>query len=487
MKTINNILNGISFSWVRRGQDKTIDLLIFDSRQASPSSLFFAIKGTNNDGHDYISAAYANGCRNFIVQDINKVSFEDVNVMEVADSAYALGVSACNFYDHPSRNLKLVGVTGTNGKTTTTTLLHSLFLQLGAKAGLLSTVVNKIGEEEIPSTHTTPDPVQLNALLKKMVDQGCKYCFMEVSSHAIHQNRVAGLDFKGAVFTNITHDHLDYHKTFSEYIKVKKAFFDKLSSAAFALTNVDDKNGSLMLQNTKAQKISYALKTPADFKGKISENALSGLVLQVNNKEVHTKLVGEFNAYNLLAVYGVATSLGFDSLEVLTGLSNLNSVDGRFQYYRSQGGLTVIVDYAHTPNALENVLQTINGIKKRTEKVITLVGCGGDRDKTKRPLMAEIAAKMSQQVILTSDNPRTEDPDRILQEMESGLTSDLQTKSISVLDRKQAIKTAILLAQPGDIILIAGKGHEKYQEIMGVKYDFDDFKITQELTNDLKK
>ncbi|MBM3160976.1 MAG: UDP-N-acetylmuramoyl-L-alanyl-D-glutamate--2,6-diaminopimelate ligase, partial [Bacteroidetes bacterium] len=364
MKTINNILNGISFSWVRRGQDKTIDLLIFDSRQASPSSLFFAIKGTNNDGHDYISAAYANGCRNFIVQDINKVSFEDVNVMEVADSAYALGVSACNFYDHPSRNLKLVGVTGTNGKTTTTTLLHSLFLQLGAKAGLLSTVVNKIGEEEIPSTHTTPDPVQLNALLKKMVDQGCKYCFMEVSSHAIHQNRVAGLDFKGAVFTNITHDHLDYHKTFSEYIKVKKAFFDKLSSAAFALTNVDDKNGSLMLQNTKAQKISYALKTPADFKGKISENALSGLVLQVNNKEVHTKLVGEFNAYNLLAVYGVATSLGFDSLEVLTGLSNLNSVDGRFQYYRSQGGLTVIVDYAHTPNALENVLQTINGIKK---------------------------------------------------------------------------------------------------------------------------
>ncbi|MFM7301279.1 MAG: UDP-N-acetylmuramoyl-L-alanyl-D-glutamate--2,6-diaminopimelate ligase, partial [Crocinitomicaceae bacterium] len=301
------------------------------------------------------------------------------------------------------------------------------------------------------------------------------------------QHRIAGLDFNGAVFTNITHDHLDYHQTFTAYINVKKAFFDGLSSAAFALTNIDDKNGSLMLQNTKAQKISYALKNPADFKGKISENALSGLVLQVNNKEVYTKLVGEFNAYNLLAVYGVATSLGFDSLEVLTGLSNLNSVDGRFQYYKSQGGLTVIVDYAHTPDALENVLQTINGIKKGTEKVITLVGCGGDRDKTKRPLMAEIAAKMSQQVILTSDNPRTEDPSQILKDMESGLTSDLQTKSISVLDRKQAIKTAILLAQPGDIILIAGKGHEKYQEIMGVKYDFDDFNITQELTNELKK
>jgi len=487
MKTINNILNGISFSWVRGGQDKTIDLLTFDSRQASPSSLFFAIKGTNNDGHDYISAAYANGCRNFIVQDIAKVSFEDVNVMEVPDSAYALGVSACNFYDHPSKNLKLVGITGTNGKTTTTTLLHSLFLQLGAKAGLLSTVVNKIGEEEIPSTHTTPDPVQLNALLKKMVDQGCTYCFMEVSSHAIHQNRIAGLDFKGAVFTNITHDHLDYHQTFSAYIKVKKAFFDELSSSAFALTNSDDKNGLVMLQNTKAQKLSYALKTPADFKGKISENALSGLVLQVNNKEVFTKLVGEFNAYNLLAVYGVATSLGFDSLDVLTGLSNLNSVDGRFQFFRSQGGLIVIVDYAHTPDALENVLQTINGIKKGAEKIITLVGCGGDRDRSKRPLMSGVAAKMSQQVILTSDNPRTEDPVKILSEMEVGLTPDQRNKTLTIVDRKQAIKTAILLAQAGDIILIAGKGHEKYQEVLGVKYDFDDYKITIELTNELNK
>ncbi|MBM3430196.1 MAG: UDP-N-acetylmuramoyl-L-alanyl-D-glutamate--2,6-diaminopimelate ligase, partial [Bacteroidetes bacterium] len=288
MKTLDKILNGIAFSQVRGSLDNTIELLTFDSRQASRSSLFFAIRGTNNDGHDYISVAYANGCRNFVVQEINKVSFDDANVMEVADSAYALGVSACNFYDHPSKNLKLVGITGTNGKTTTTTLLHSLFLQLGAKAGLLSTVVNKIGEEEIPSTHTTPDPVQLNALLRKMVDQGCGYCFMEVSSHAIHQHRIAGLDFNGAVFTNITHDHLDYHQTFAAYINVKKAFFDGLSSAAFALTNVDDKNGTLMLQNTKAQKLSYALKTPADFKGKISENALSGLVLQVNNKEVYT-------------------------------------------------------------------------------------------------------------------------------------------------------------------------------------------------------
>ncbi|MBM3453863.1 MAG: UDP-N-acetylmuramoyl-L-alanyl-D-glutamate--2,6-diaminopimelate ligase [Bacteroidetes bacterium] len=487
MKTLREIVNGITLISVRGNLDRQIEMLTFDSRNASKHCLFFAIKGTSNDGHDYISAALENGCRNFVVQDIKRISSEGINAIEVADTSLALGIAACNFFENPSKKIKLIGVTGTNGKTTTTTLLHNLFSHFNVKVGLLSTVINKIGNQEIPSTHTTPDPIQLNALLKKMYDRGCEYCFMEVSSHAIHQQRTAGLDFNGAVFTNITHDHLDYHQTFSAYINVKKSFFDGLGSAAFALTNADDKNGMVMLQNTKAKKLSYAIKTPADIKGKIIENAFSGLVLQINNQEVYTKLVGEFNSYNLLAVYGVAISLGFDALEVLIGLSNLNAVDGRFQYFRSQGGITVIVDYAHTPDALENVLKTVNAIKKESDKVFTLVGCGGDRDKTKRPLMAKIAAKMSQQVILTSDNPRTEDPLKILNEMEAGLTREQQSKTLTVPDRKQGIKSAILLAQPGDIILIAGKGHEKYQEINGVKHDFDDFKITKELTNDLNK
>jgi UDP-N-acetylmuramoyl-L-alanyl-D-glutamate--2,6-diaminopimelate ligase len=487
MKVLKDILFGVPLTTVKGTMETKVSYLTFDSRTATESSLFIAISGSTTDGHDYISKAYENGCRSFLVQDMQKVPFEDTIVIEVTDTSYALGLAACNFYDNPSKKIKLIGVTGTNGKTTTTTLLYDLFSQFGRKTGLLSTVVNKIADQEIPSTHTTPDPVQLNALLQRMYDQGCEYCFMEVSSHAIHQQRIAGLNFSGAVFTNITHDHLDYHQTFSAYITVKKAFFDGLSHDAFALTNADDKNGAVMLQNTKAKRINYALKTPADFKGKIIENALSGLVLQINNQEVYTKLVGEFNAYNLLAVYGVATELGFDTLEILTGLSNLNAVDGRFQYYRSNGGLTIIVDYAHTPDALENVLKTISGIRKGSEKVITVVGCGGDRDRTKRPLMAAIASEWSQQVILTSDNPRTEDPNKIIEEMEAGLSSDRHTKTLSVLDRKQAIKTAVVLANAGDIILIAGKGHEKYQEIMGVKYDFDDFTLTKELTKELNK
>ena len=487
MKAISDILTGIDSNVVRGNKNVLIEAITFDSRNASENSLFVAIKGNNNDGHDFMKSAYEKGCRNFLVQDSSVLSFEDVNLIVVKDTAYALGIAACNFFENPSKKLKLIGITGTNGKTTTSTLLHSLFTQLGIKSGLLSTVVNKIGMEEIPSTHTTPDPIQLNKLLNNMKIQGCEYCFMEVSSHAIHQHRIAGLQFTGAVFTNITHDHLDYHNSFLEYLTVKKAFFDGLDSSAFALTNADDKNGIIMLQNTKATKLTYGLKTPSDFKGKIIENSLSGLVFQINNKEVYTKLVGEFNAYNLLAVYGVASALGYESIEILKGLSNLNSVEGRFQYYRSNGGITVIVDYAHTPDALENVLKTISGIRKGTEKVYTIVGCGGDRDKAKRPIMARIAVEKSHQAILTSDNPRSEDPYSIISEMEAGLTPEEQLKALSVVDRKNAIKTAILMAQEGDIILIAGKGHEKYQEINGVKSDFDDFEITRELTNELRK
>jgi UDP-N-acetylmuramoyl-L-alanyl-D-glutamate--2,6-diaminopimelate ligase len=382
--------------------------------------------------------------------------------------------------------LKLVGVTGTNGKTTTTTLLHDLFTGLGHKSGLISTVVNKIGTDAIPATHTTPDPIRLNALLRDMVDQHCTYCFMEVSSHAVHQHRIHGVQYVGAVFTNITHDHLDYHKTFAEYIRVKKQFFDDLGSQAFALINGDDRNGQVMLQNTKADKRSFALRTPADFKGKVLENEISGLTMTINQVELCSRLVGEFNAYNLLAVYGVGTLLGLDSMDVLRGMSNLASVEGRFQYIRSEGGITAIVDYAHTPDALENVLNTIAAIRKEGQKVISVVGCGGDRDREKRPVMAQIAARKSQQVILTSDNPRTEDPMQILKDMEAGLNDEVQ-HALTIADRAQAIKTAIMLAQPGDILLIAGKGHEKYQEINGVKHDFDDFKLTEEYFNQLKK
>ena len=398
----------------------------------------------------------------------------------------ALAEVACAFYGNPSRELKLVGVTGTNGKTTTTTLLHDLFTGLGHKSGLISTVVNKIGTDAIPATHTTPDPIRLNALLRDMVDQHCTYCFMEVSSHAVHQHRIHGVQYVGAVFTNITHDHLDYHKTFAEYIRVKKQFFDDLGSQAFALINGDDRNGQVMLQNTKADKRSFALRTPADFKGKVLENEISGLTMTINQVELCSRLVGEFNAYNLLAVYGVGTLLGLDSMDVLRGMSNLASVEGRFQYIRSEGGITAIVDYAHTPDALENVLNTIAAIRKEGQKVISVVGCGGDRDREKRPVMAQIAARKSQQVILTSDNPRTEDPMQILKDMEAGLNDEVQ-HALTIADRAQAIKTAIMLAQPGDILLIAGKGHEKYQEINGVKHDFDDFKLTEEYFNQLKK
>jgi UDP-N-acetylmuramoyl-L-alanyl-D-glutamate--2,6-diaminopimelate ligase len=486
MHLLSTILKKSSFDVIQGELTMEITSLTFDSRNAKEGSLFFAIVGSINDGHQYVQSAYDLGCRAFVVEkNVNLPT--DASVIRVPKTDTTLAEVSCEFYQNPSKELKLVGITGTNGKTTTTTLLHDLFTSLGYSCGLISTVVNKIGTKTSPSTHTTPDPIRLNALLREMVDQGCTHCFMEVSSHAIHQQRIHGISYAGAVFTNITHDHLDYHKTFAEYIRVKKQFFDELPSNSFSLINGDDRNGSVMLQNTKAEKRSFALKSPADFKGKVLENEISGLTLTINGVELCSRLVGEFNALNLLAVYGVSTLLGLDSMDVLRGMSNLASVEGRFQYIRSQGGITAIIDYAHTPDALENVLNTIAAIRKDGQKVISVVGCGGDRDKEKRPVMAAIAAKKSQQVILTSDNPRTEDPQSILKDMEAGLSTDGSQNTLTIVDRAQAIKTAIMLAQTGDIVLIAGKGHEKYQEINGVKQDFDDFKLTEEFFNHLKK
>jgi UDP-N-acetylmuramoyl-L-alanyl-D-glutamate--2,6-diaminopimelate ligase len=479
MKTLSSILQQTSFELTQGDLAMEISSLTFDSRKAEEGSVFMAIVGNLTDGHQFVQSAYELGCRAFVVE--QNVSLPtDATIIKVPKTDLALADLACAFYGHPSKELTLIGITGTNGKTTTTTLLHDLFTSLGYSAGLISTVVNKIGTQSTPSTHTTPDPIRLNALLRNMVEQGCSHCFMEVSSHAIHQQRIHGLSYKGAVFTNITHDHLDYHKTFAEYIRVKKQFFDELNSESFALINGDDRNGQVMLQNTKAEKSSFALKTPADFKGKVLENEISGLTLTINQVELCSRLVGEFNAYNLLAVYGVGTLLGLDSMDVLRGMSNLSSVEGRFQYVRSEGGITAIIDYAHTPDALENVLNTISAIRKEGQKVIAVVGCGGDRDREKRPVMAGIAAKKSQQVILTSDNPRTEDPMKILQDMEAGLTTEGRQNALTIADRAQAIKTAIMLAQPGDILLIAGKGHEKYQIIGTEKTEFDEEKIVKE-------
>jgi UDP-N-acetylmuramoyl-L-alanyl-D-glutamate--2,6-diaminopimelate ligase len=466
--------------------DIGISNLTADSRQANGHTLFIAIRGTQVDGHQFVNQAIEKGCKAIVVDHQIELPIEITQIV-VSDTSEALGKMAANFYDHPSRKLLLVGVTGTNGKTTTTTLLHQLFAGLGYACGLISTVENRIGNHVIPSTHTTPDAISLNMLLNEMVDNGCSHCFMEVSSHAVHQKRIAGVDFKGAVFTNITHDHLDYHITFAEYIQAKKGFFDALENGAFALTNSDDRNGTVMLQNTAAKKYTYALKQFADFKGKVLENQFSGLALNINGKEVWTKLIGDFNAYNLLAVFGVSQLLGEDETEVLTILSNLNSVEGRFQYIKSKNGVTAIIDYAHTPDALENVLDTILNIKSKGENLITIVGCGGDRDKDKRPKMARIAALKSDKVILTSDNPRTENPSQIIDDMLVGISSELDAKVIHIVDRFQAIKTGISLAKNDDIILVAGKGHEKYQEINGVKHPFDDMKITVELFDKLSK
>lgn len=487
MQELKDILFGAAISNVvgqTSGQD--VQSLEFDSRKAGTGSVFFAIPGTRSDGHDFIPQVIENGC-NMIVAEKEVEIPSHVTLVVVDDSAKTLAIAANNFFGEPSQELKLIGVTGTNGKTTVTTLLHKLFTKLGYKVGLLSTVVNKIGEEDYPSTHTTPNPVALNQLLREMVDQGVTHCFMEVSSHAIHQHRVTGLQFAGGAFTNITHDHLDYHNTFKEYLNVKKAFFDGLSKEAFALTNVDDKNGEVMLQNTKAKQRSYALKTMADYRAKVLENQFTGLVLSINGVELWTRLIGDFNAYNLLAVFGVATELGEDQTDVLTVLSQLESVEGRFQFVQSEKGLTAIVDYAHTPDALANVLKTIENIRTKNENVYTVVGCGGDRDKLKRPEMAEIACKLSDKVILTSDNPRSEDPGQIIKDMMEGVDATSFKKVLSITDREQAIKTAVALAEPSDIILIAGKGHEKYQEINGVKHDFDDMQTVTELIKQLEK
>ena len=486
MKKLNDILINCDILSVQGDVSVAIDQIVFDSRKAVEGTLFVAIKGTQVDGHSFITNVIQQGCKAIFSEVEFKVP-TDVTLIIVKDTSFALGVVASNFYEHPSSALKLVGVTGTNGKTTIVTLLHKVFTELGYKVGLLSTVVNKIGTVEVPATHTTPDQVTLNALLAQMVLEGCEYCFMEVSSHAVVQHRISGLSFTGGVFTNITHDHLDYHGSFKEYIKAKKGFFDALNKDAFALTNTDDKNGTVMLQNTNAHKASYAMKTPADFKVKIIENQFSGLVLTIDGQEVWTKLLGSFNAYNLLAVYAVAVLLEQDKIETLTVISKLDAVVGRFQQVRSEGGITAIVDYAHTPDALENVLQTIASIRTKNETVYTIVGCGGDRDTTKRPKMAAVACALSDKVIITSDNPRSENPEDIIAQMMEGVEGQYYKKTLSITDREQAIKTACAMAEPNDIILIAGKGHETYQEIKGVKYPFDDLKIVTNLFEKLEK
>jgi len=483
MKYLSDILEGLAFTELQGSADTEISAVVFDSRKVVPGSLFVAIKGTVVDGHDYIDKAIKDGAVAVICEDLPARTATAVDFFMVANSAIALGIVSANFYDNPSAKLKLVGVTGTNGKTTIATLLYQLFRDLGYKCGLLSTVENQVNGQVIPSTHTTPDPVELNKLLDEMVAKGCDYCFMEVSSHAVAQHRIAGLTFAGGIFSNLTHDHLDYHKTFAEYLKAKKAFFDGLPKDAFALTNVDDKNGNVMLQNTSAYKKTYGLKNMADYKARILENQFGGLLLQIDNEDVWFKMVGTFNAYNLLAVYAAAMLLEQDRAKVLTILSKLTGAEGRFEYIVGANKIIGIVDYAHTPDAVQNVLSTIHDIRKGNEKVITVIGCGGDRDKTKRPIMAKVACEWSDKVILTSDNPRSEDPARIIKDMEAGVDAAFKRYTLSIVDRREAIKTACHLAKPGDIILIAGKGHEKYQEINGVKNHFDDM---EELVNQFK-
>lgn len=459
-----------------------------DSRKVKKGAAFIAVKGAAADGHQFIEKAIENGAVAIVCEEMPEIVNEAVVYVQAENSAAAAGYMASNFFGKPSEQLKLVGVTGTNGKTTIATLLYKLFTRLGYKCGLLSTVENMIGQRVVPATHTTPDALNLNAMLKQMVDEGCAYVFMETSSHAVHQHRVTGLQYAGGIFSNITHDHLDYHKTFDEYIRVKKSFFDSLPSSAFAISNADDKRGTVMLQNTNAKKYFYSLKTVADFKGKILDNSLNGLMMTVNEVEVNFRLIGEFNAYNLLAVYGAAICLGEDKQEVLTALSELTGAEGRFDYQVSaKDRVIAIIDYAHTPDALLNVLATIKKLKKGFEQVITVVGCGGDRDRTKRPVMATVACEHSDKVIFTSDNPRSEDPAQIIKDMEEGLAPAYKRKYISIVDRKEAIKTAISLAKEEDIILIAGKGHEKYQEIKGVRNHFDDREEVKEFFELLDK
>jgi len=479
---LRDILYKVNIRSVTGTTDNEIKDVQIDSRKVINGSLFIAIKGVVIDGHEFIEKAIEKGAIAIVCEKTPSMKKEGVTYVEVENSSAAAGYIAHNFFGQPSGKIKLVGVTGTNGKTTIVTLLYKLFTSLGYKSGLLSTVENHIGDRIVPATHTTPDAISLNGLLKQMADEECTHVFMEASSHALHQHRITGLLFAGGIFSNITHDHLDYHKSFEEYIRVKKSFFDGLSSSAFAISNADDKRGTVMLQNTNAKKHYYSLKTVADFKGKILDNSLTGLVMTVDEQEVHFRLIGEFNAYNLLAVYGAAICMNEDKQEVLRNLSMLTGAEGRFDYtISSKDKVIAIVDYAHTPDALLNVLATIKKLKKGFEKIITVVGCGGDRDKTKRPIMAEVACEHSDKAIFTSDNPRSEEPGQIIRDMEAGLNIAAKRKYISIVDRKEAIKTAISLANKEDIVLIAGKGHEKYQEIKGVKIHFDDKEVVREM------
>jgi len=479
---MKELLKGIDVVSLTGRENAIISNIEFDSRKITKGSLFVAVKGYKSDGHDFIDAAVASGASAVICEILPEIMDNKICWIKTNDSAKALGLAASNFFGNPSSSLKLIGVTGTNGKTTIATLLYNMFLRLGYKCGLFSTVCNYINGKELPATHTTPDPVQLNSLLSEMVNEGCDYAFMEVSSHSADQQRIAGLKFIEGIFTNLTHDHLDYHKTFDKYLAAKKSFFDSLPAGSFALANIDDRNGRVMLQNCKAHPYTFSVRGMADYRCSIIEQSFEGMGLKIQGEEVWTRFIGDFNASNLLAVYAASELLGASKKEILTILSDLHTVSGRLELVKSTSGITGIVDYAHTPDALLNVIDTINKIREAGVQLITVVGAGGDRDKTKRPIMAAISAEGSTKIILTSDNPRTEDPEMILDDMEAGITPDLKKKTLRISDRREAIKTAVMLANRGDIILVAGKGHETYQEIMGVKHHFDD---REELKNAL--
>ncbi len=481
MPELKTILYRVSLTSSFGDMDREVKGIAFDSRKVEQGFVFVAVPGTLSDGHDFVGKAIDAGATAVVCERLPESISEGITYVTVRNSGNALGIMASNFYGNPSENLKLVGVTGTNGKTTTVTLLYQLFSTLGYNVGMISTVENRIIDEPVAATHTTPDPIQLNGLLKRMTNAGCAFAFMEVSSHAVDQNRIAGLRFAGAVFTNITHDHLDYHKTFENYIKAKKRFFDELPSEAFALVNADDKRGMIMLQNTRASKLTFGLRKMVDYKAKIITNSLDGLELEIGGRNVWFRMIGDFNAYNLLGVYGTALQLGEESDEVLQHLSALNGAPGRFERVLPGSKVTAIVDYAHTPDALKNVLETITNFRTGTEQVITVVGCGGNRDKTKRPLMASIACKMSDKVVLTSDNPRDEDPMDIIRDMQTGILPTETRKTLVLADREEAIKTACMMARDNDIILVAGKGHETYQEIRGVKHPFDDRQVMERM------
>ena len=487
MKILKNILYRVSIESITGSTDKSIASLQYDSRSIQTNDVFVAIKGGVYDGHAFISKAIEQGAVVVVCEDVPAETVDTVTYVKVDSASRALALMASNYYENPSKNLKLVGITGTNGKTTVATLLYELFTNAGYKVGLISTVKIMVGANAFSTTHTTPDSLVINAYLSQMSSEGVEFCFMEVSSHGIHQFRTEGLTFEGGVFTNLSHDHLDYHNSFAEYRDVKKSFFDQLPTTAFALVNADDKNGPVMLQNTKAKPYTYALKCYANFRVQILENQFRGLLLKVNENEVWVKLIGRFNAYNLTAIYGVAELLGLEIPEILRLMSALENVNGRFEYFISDSNITTIIDYAHTPDALKNVLEAINAIRTKNETLITVVGCGGDRDKTKRPKMAHIASVLSSKVVFTSDNPRSENPEQIISEMEEGVEPQNYKKTMSITDRKQAIKTACQLAQPNDIILVAGKGHETYQDINGVKSEFNDYEITQSFLIQLQK